>query len=53
MPFFINPKASFKVANNLYAGANVLYANTIKSVDDFGGLATLNGFSLTETQITI
>ncbi|HOU02908.1 MAG TPA: hypothetical protein PLL94_05390 [Bacteroidales bacterium] len=42
--FFINPKASFKVANNLYAGANVLYANTIKSVDDFGGLATLNGF---------
>lgn len=42
--FFINPKASFKVANNLYAGANVLYANTIRSVDEFGGLATLNGF---------
>ncbi|MDY0098331.1 MAG: hypothetical protein RBR81_03955 [Bacteroidales bacterium] len=42
--FFINPKASFKVANNFYAGANILYANTIKTVDEFGGLATLNGF---------
>lgn len=42
--FFINPKASFKVAENFYAGANVLYANTIRTVDEFGGLATLNGF---------
>ena len=42
--FYLNPKASFKVANNLYAGASILYANTIKTVDSFGGLATLNGF---------
>lgn len=42
--FFVNPKASFKVTDNFYAGANVLYANTIKTIDEFGGLATLNGF---------
>ncbi len=43
--FYINPKASFKVAENFYAGANVLYANTIKYAEDFGGLATINGFA--------
>lgn len=42
--FFINPKASFKIADNFYAGGNILYANTLKTVDEFGGLATLNGF---------
>ena len=42
--FFINPKASFKIADNFYAGGNVLYLNTLKTVDKFGGLATLNGF---------
>jgi len=42
--FFINPKVSFKVANNFYAGGNVLYANTIKTVDEFGGLGTINAF---------
>ncbi len=42
--FFINPKASFKIAENFYAGGNILYANTLRTVDDFGGLATLNGF---------
>lgn len=43
--FYINPKASFKVANNFYAGANILYANTIRYAEDFGGLATFNGFA--------
>ncbi len=43
--FFINPKASFKIANNFYAGANILYANTIRTVEEFGGLATMNGFA--------
>jgi hypothetical protein len=43
--FYINPKASFKIANNFYAGANILYANTIKTVEEFGGLATFNGFA--------
>lgn len=42
--FFINPKASFKIAENFYGGGNILYANTLRTVDDFGGLATLNGF---------
>jgi len=42
--FFINPKVSFKVADNFYVGGNVLYANTLKTVDDFKGLGTLNGF---------
>ena len=42
--FYVNPKASFKIAENFYAGANILYANTIRTVDEFGGLATLNGF---------
>jgi hypothetical protein len=43
--FYINPKASFKIANNFYAGANILYANTIRTVEEFGGLATMNGFA--------
>ena len=43
--FYINPKASFKITDNFYAGANILYANTIKTADNFGGLATLNGFA--------
>jgi hypothetical protein len=43
--FYINPKASFKIANNFYAGANILYANTIRTVQEFGGLATMNGFA--------
>jgi len=42
--FYINPKISFKVANNLYLGSNILYANTIMTVEEFGGLATINGF---------
>jgi hypothetical protein len=42
--FFINPKVSFKVANNFYAGGNILYANTIRTIDEFGGLGTINGF---------
>ena len=25
-------------------GGNILYANTIKTVEEFGGLATINGF---------
>jgi hypothetical protein len=41
--FYLNPKASFKVAKNIYLGGTVLYANTIRTVDEFGGLATLNG----------
>ena len=43
--FYINPKASFKVANNFYLGGNILYANTIRTATDFGGLATLNAFA--------
>ena len=43
--FYINPKASFKIANNFYLGANILYANTLKTVEEFGGLATLNAFA--------
>jgi preprotein translocase subunit YajC len=43
--YYINPKVSFKVADNFYAGGTVLYANTIKTTDDFGGLGTLNGFA--------
>lgn len=43
--FYVNPKASFKVAENFYAGANILYANTIRYAEDFGGLATINGFA--------
>ncbi len=42
--FFINPKVSFKIADNFYAGGNILYVNTIRTVTEFGGLATLNGF---------
>ena len=42
--FYVIPKASFKVANNLYLGGTILYANTIRTVDEFGGLATVNGF---------
>ena len=43
--FFINPKATFKIAENFYAGANILYVNTIRTIDEFGGLGTLNGFA--------
>jgi hypothetical protein len=43
--FYLNPKVSFQVAENLYAGGNILYANTLRSIDDFGGLGTLNGFA--------
>lgn len=43
--FYINPKASFKVANNFYLGGNILYVNTIRTVEDFGGLATFNAFA--------
>jgi preprotein translocase subunit YajC len=43
--YYINPKASFKIASNFYAGGNILYANTIKNTGDFGGLGTLNGFA--------
>jgi len=42
--FYINPKVSFKVANNFYAGGTILYANTIKTIDEFGGLGTFNAF---------
>ena len=42
--YYLNPKVSFEVADNLYLGANVLYANTIKTTADFGGLGTLNAF---------
>jgi hypothetical protein len=41
--YYLNPKASFKVANNIYLGGTILYANTIRTVDGFSGLATLNG----------
>lgn len=41
--FYLNPKASFKVAKNLYLGGTILYANTFRTIDEFGGLATLNG----------
>jgi hypothetical protein len=42
--FFINPKMSFKVADNFYAGGSILYANTLRTIEDFGGLATFNAF---------
>lgn len=42
--FYLNPKVSFKIANNFYAGGNILYANTIRNIEEYGGLATLNGF---------
>ncbi len=43
--FFINPKMSFKVADNFYAGGSILYANTLRTIEDFGGLATFNAFA--------
>jgi hypothetical protein len=43
--FYLNPKATFKIVKNLYMGANILYANTIRSIDEFGGLGTLNAFA--------
>jgi hypothetical protein len=43
--FYINPKVSFPVADNFYLGGNILYANTLKTVADFGGLATFNAFA--------
>ncbi len=42
--FYLNPKVSFKVAENVYLGGNILYANTIRTIDEFGGLGTLNAF---------
>jgi hypothetical protein len=33
------------VAKNFYLGGNILYANTIKTAENFGGLATLNAFA--------
>lgn len=42
--YFINPKVSFKVADNFYAGGNILFASTIRNIGDFGGLGTLNAF---------
>lgn len=42
--YYINPKVSFKLANNFYFGGSLLYANTIKLIGDFGGLGTLNAF---------
>jgi hypothetical protein len=43
--FYINPKASFRISENFYAGGNLLYANTIRTLEDFAGLATLNAFA--------
>ncbi len=43
--FYINPKVSFKAAENFYAGGSVLYANTIRTVTEFGGLGTVNLFA--------
>ncbi|MBS0011000.1 MAG: hypothetical protein KFF49_06305 [Bacteroidales bacterium] len=43
--FYLNPKASYEVMDNLHLGGNILYANTIRTVDEFGGLGTLNGFA--------
>jgi hypothetical protein len=43
--FYINPKISFKAADNFYAGGSVLYANTFKTVSEFGGLGTFNFFA--------
>jgi hypothetical protein len=43
--FFINPKVSFKAAKNFYAGGSILYANTIRTVEEFSGLATFNAFA--------
>lgn len=43
--YYLNPKVSFKIAGNFYAGTNFLYANTIQTTGDFGGLATLNAFA--------
>jgi hypothetical protein len=42
--YYINPKVSFKVADNFYAGGSLLYANTLRHIGDFGGLGTLNAF---------
>lgn len=43
--FYINPKISFKIAENFYAGGNILYVNTIRTIEDFQGLGTFNGFA--------
>lgn len=42
--YFFNPKLSFKLADNFYLGGNILYANTLRNIEDFNGLGTLNGF---------
>ena len=41
--FFLNPKASFQVADNLYLGGNILYLNSVRYSNDLGGLASFNG----------
>lgn len=42
--FFINPKVSFRISDYFYAGGNILYVNSVRTVEKFGGLASLNGF---------
>jgi len=42
--YYLNPKVSFKLADNFYAGGSFLYANTLRHISDFGGLGTLNAF---------
>jgi hypothetical protein len=43
--FYVNPKFSFRISQNFYAGGNLFYANSIKTAQDFAGLATLNAFA--------
>lgn len=43
--FTLNPKVSFKVVNNLYVGGNILYVNSIRQLEDFAGLGTINAFA--------
>jgi len=42
--YYINPKVSFKAADNFYVGGSFLYANTLRHFEDFGGLGTINAF---------
>lgn len=42
--FYLNPKMSFEVTDNLYLGGNILYVNSFRSFEDFSGLGTLNAF---------
>ena len=43
--FTINPKVSANVIENLYVGGNILYVNSIRTFEDFSGLATFNAFA--------